>query len=269
MPSPMIHLAGKIRYAFTGGAQGDDDKPPKYLSFVYGFDPAFDKVGEAFLEYFKSYCFLQPDGAVLDVGSGIGRCAMPLTGYLNEKGLYRGIELREDGVEWCKSHIESKFPHFQFQHVDIQNATYHRGGKVTAENYQFPFEDNSFNLVFTKSVFTHLQHGVIRQYLRETARVLKPGGYCLHTFFLLNDGSRELQEKGYSQFDFKYPVEHGAAVSRLEPEKAIAFDENEITRLYKDAGLAIENPIHYGSWSGRTDGLSGQDIIVARKISDQ
>ena len=40
----------------------------------------------------------------------------------------------------------------------------------------------------------------------------------------------------------------------------------DMEELYKQVDLTIEKPIYYGSWSGREDFLSYQDIIIARKI---
>ncbi len=42
------------------------------------------------------------------------------------------------------------------------------------ENNAFPFEDNSFDIVFSKSVIEHI--GNPNNFMRETHRVLKPGG---------------------------------------------------------------------------------------------
>jgi len=42
------------------------------------------------------------------------------------------------------------------------------------ENNAFPFEDNSFDIVFSKSVIEHV--GKPNNFMRETHRVLKPGG---------------------------------------------------------------------------------------------
>ena len=42
------------------------------------------------------------------------------------------------------------------------------------ENKPFPFEDNSFDIVFSKSVIEHI--GKPNNFMRETHRVLKPGG---------------------------------------------------------------------------------------------
>lgn len=265
LPSPVHHALGRLYYRMTGRAADSPDKPPRHLSFVYGFDPAFDKVGGEFLDHFIRLCGLLPTHRVLDVGCGIGRCAMPLTRYLSPDGGYCGFDIREDGITWCRTHIESRFPNFRFQHIDLRNATYHPGGRAAPEGVRFPYEDNQFDLVFTKSVFTHLQADVIEHYLRETHRVLKPGGCSLHTFFLLNETSRVGQQRGTSQFDFRFPVANGAAVSRSEPEKAIAFEEDFILELYRRAALAVLPPIRYGTWSGRADGLSGQDFVIARK----
>jgi hypothetical protein len=45
----------------------------------------------------------------------------------------------------------------------------------------------------------------------------------------------------------------------------VAFEENYIRTLYGKYGLRIMEPIHYGSWCGRRNFLSYQDIIVASK----
>lgn len=265
LPSPVHHRLGGWYYRWINRSNDDIDKPPAHLAFVYGFDPNFDHVGDTFSSYFKTLAGLQPDHCVLDVGCGIGRCALPLTRMLSDQGHYDGFDIRLDGIEWCQKHITPRYPNFQFQHLDLANATYHPGGTVKAENTPFPYPDASFDFVFSKSVFTHLQAPVVTHYLTETARVLKPGGTTLHTFFLLNDVSRAGQANGTSQFDFRYPVLDGAVVSASEPEKAIAFEESFVREQYARAGLTIADPIRYGKWSGRADGLSGQDIIIARR----
>ena len=262
VPSSMYHAVKSAWYRLSGN-RDEIGKPPKHLRFVYGFDPDYEIVGEQFLNYFVSYGGLKPDHKVLDVGCGIGRCALPLTGYLDATGEYHGFDIREDGINWCRENISRKYPNFHFTHVNLANATYQPFGKQRAEQTCFPYEDGSFDFVFSKSVCTHLKGDVIAHYLRETRRVLKPGGRCLHTFFLLNETSKSGIEKGTSQFAFCYPFEHGASVSRTEPEKAIAFDECYIRDLYKQADLEVSEPVLYGAWSGRTDGVSGQDIILA------
>jgi len=45
------------------------------------------------------------------------------------------------------------------------------------------------------------------------------------------------------------------------PEHLVAQPENAVRGMAARQRLAIREPIHYGSWSGRT-GLSYQDIVV-------
>ena len=49
------------------------------------------------------------------------------------------------------------------------------------------------------------------------------------------------------------------------PEVAIAYNYDFIIKLYNTLNLNIIKPIYYGSWSGRKDALSSQDIIIDSK----
>ena len=70
-------------------------------------------------------------------------------------------------------------------------------GKNTRQRLTaFPCADNSFDLVFLTSVFTHMFAGDVENYLSEISRVLKPGGKCLITWFLLDEVSRKSGEPG-------------------------------------------------------------------------
>ena len=44
--------------------------------------------------------------------------------------------------------------------------------------WPFPFEDNSFDLVFTEHMIEHLDIGKVRRFLSEIFRVMKGGGTC-------------------------------------------------------------------------------------------
>src|SRR5690348_5915887 len=71
--------------------------PPSELCFVGDGD--FRAIGAEFLKRFVRHGGLAPRDRVLDIGSGIGRMALPLTQYL-ENGTYDGIEIVADGVAW-------------------------------------------------------------------------------------------------------------------------------------------------------------------------
>src|SRR5438132_6976996 len=100
---------------------------------------------------------LQPDSAILDVGSGNGRTAVALTKFLNPAGRYEGFDVVAEGIEWCTKKITPRCPNFRFRHVDVRNDSYNRRGTTTAALFRFPYDDDSFDLVVLMSVFTHMR----------------------------------------------------------------------------------------------------------------
>jgi SAM-dependent methyltransferase len=225
----------------------------------------YKEVGAEFLSYLVELCALQPDDAVLDVGCGSGRIAMPLTGYLNREGHYAGFDVSRKAVAWCKENISRSHPNFDFRVADIQNGFYHRKGKIPPSEFLFPFPDASFDVVFLASVFTHMFPPDVKHYLHEIVRVLKPGGRCLSTFFLLNEESAALIEAKKGSFNFKHERQGYRTVSAIWPEVSIAYPEPFVRDLYGKCSLQLREPLCYGSWCGRTDYMSGQDVVIAVK----
>ena len=237
--------------------------PPELSNFVGKGD--FEQHGQNFIRHFIDLADLQPDHRVLDVGCGIGRMAIPLTDYLSPQGGYWGFDIVKKGIKWCQKRISSKFHNFHFQHSDVYNLHYNSRGKIQGQDYQFPYESNFFDFVFLTSVFTHMLPADMEQYLSEISRVLKTGGKCLITFFILNEEAMHLIQTGQSTQDFKYQLD-GCSTTNLEyPEAAIAYSEEYIIETYKKYGLSITHPINYGNWCDRENFLSYQDIIVASK----
>jgi SAM-dependent methyltransferase len=225
----------------------------------------FVKTGNEFLEFFKRYGGLEPTSRVLDVGSGQGRMALPLTEFLAPSAQYVGIEIVPEGVRWCRKKYR-QFPQFRFLHADIYNKTYNPRGKIQASRYRFPLEDESFDFVFLTSVFTHMCPDDVQHYLREIARCMKPGGRCLITFFLLNETSLEEIRAGRSTL----PLQHKAfdiclTVDAQNVEAAIAYPEEYVLDAFGANGLSLVGGIHYGNWVPRKEFLSYQDILVAEK----
>lgn len=239
--------------------------PPASKTFLYGADPDFTVIGAEFLGHFTGLGGLKPNHKVLDIGCGIGRVAFSLTGYLAREGEYRGFDIIADGIAWCRENITPRHPNFHFEAVDIYNKTYNPRGKFSAATFRFPYQDNYFDFVYTTSVFTHMLPADMERYLAESARVMKRGGRCMHTFFLINDEALRLMVSETAVFNFIYKCEGYRTVSRIEPEKAVAYDEPAIRALYEKYQLKISEPIRYGNWCGRKEYLSGQDVVVAEK----
>jgi ubiquinone/menaquinone biosynthesis C-methylase UbiE len=225
----------------------------------------YEAVGKEFFRHLVQLCGLRPADRVLDIGCGCGRIAVPLTEYLNEQGSYEGFDIVPEQIKWSKRTIERRYPRFRFHLVDVFNKTYNPKGKYTANEYKFPFEDRSFDVVFLTSVFTHMLTADLQQYLSEIVRVLKPGGRTLITYFLLNEESRRLLDAGKGSLAFKYDVGGCLSTNREAPEAAVAYEESFVRSLYQKYGLKITEPIRYGMWCERAEFLSYQDIVVAAR----
>jgi SAM-dependent methyltransferase len=237
--------------------------PPDHLNFVGGGN--FLEIGNEFLALFRDLGGLKPDDRVLDVGSGIGRMAVPLTTYLSREGSYEGIDIVPHGIEWSSANITKRFPRFRFQLADIRNKWYNANGRVGAAEYRFPFADASFDFVFLVSVFTHLLPAEVDNYLAEISRVLKPGGRCFASWFLLNAESESLIAAGKSTLAFKFPIEGGLTVNAEAPEETVSYQQERVSALYARNHLDVAPSIHFGSWCGRGEFLTYQDVYVAQK----
>ena len=251
-------------YDLYDGLSGQRDAmiPPRGMIFTGSGD--FKAQGEKMLEYFRTLAGLKPEHSVLDIGSGIGRIAIPLTSYLDEKGRYEGFDVVKRGVDWCRKQVSSRYPNFNFQHIDLDNDLYKSGG-ASAANFKFPYEDNSFDFVVLTSVFTHMLPAEVANYLKEIQRVLQPGGRCFATFFIWNDESAKGVKKNPA-FTFPYDKGHYRLMDEQVQAANVAFDETYLDQLIQEAGLKKE-ATYYGFWPGRKkeECKDFQDIVILEK----
>ncbi|QEH38552.1 hypothetical protein OJF2_71550 [Aquisphaera giovannonii] len=237
--------------------------PPPELDYGIRVDK-YHQIGEEYSRHCRELAGLAPDGRVLDVGCGFAPLAAGLTSYLSPEGSYVGIDAVPNGVEWASRTISPHYPNFRFAWIDAYNQTYRPNGRLDPRSYRFPFEDDEFDLVYMRSVFTHMLPDDVENYLSEVRRVMKPGGRSLITYFLLNSESTRLMG-GEGSF-INFPHDYGVYSKHYPgPEGSIAYREGHVRELYRQVGLTIVGPIHFGYWCGRESGRSSQDIIIATK----
>ena len=195
----------------------------------------------------KDLCRLKSNDTVLDLGCGCGRIASHFAtdGF---SGQYHGLDIVKPMIDWCRDNISAGYPNFHFHHADLDN-TYYRGGRGDAATYKFPFADNTFDVVFATSVFTHLVPGSARNYFNEIARVLRHGGRATFSFFLLNDEWRAIVASGTAiQINFAHEFSEGCRVfDPDDPEHIIAYEESHALKMIDQAGLCVERVVH-GGW---------------------
>lgn len=251
-------------------AQGKRDFPPLRLRRYVGPLRTFESSGTEFICYLRMLANLRHDTSFLDIGCGCGLLAIYLKEYLSKEGRYLGLDIDASSIRWCQRRISEANPTFQFKHMDVRSLAYNPRGRYTADNYTLPAGDTSYDLVLLKSVFTHMHANEIDHYLAEIARVLRPEGCCLATFFLLNHEQKRLAAEGRNMLDFAFGDEQCRHVYEHSPESAIAYNEAFIMQLLAKHGLSLLKPVVYGRWSGRDDGLSYQDMMLitpARTVS--
>lgn len=237
--------------------------PPHGLWFVGG-EADYKRVNQEYLGYFVDLGGLKPDDCVLDVGCGIGIMASSLAHFLTAQGSYAGFDIVPVGITWARDNITSRFPNFSFVHADIFNKHYNPKGKLSSLSFRFPYEDAAFDFVFLKSVFTHLLPDSIWNYLREIRRVLKPTGTCLATLFLMNPETTGLISRGQSSLElFPYSGDCYVVDAKF-PETAVGISQSAFLQWCEDSALILQTPIRYGSWCGRANYLSYQDIVLLR-----
>lgn len=233
------------------------------VEYVGGAD--FAALGQHLAEMATNAGGLQPHERILDIGCGYGRIAVPLTRYLAH-GTYDGFDVSPKAVRWCNDHIHGRFSNFHFTHADVHNGHYNRKGRIAPEAFVFPYASSAFDLVLASSVFTHLMPGAARHYIDESARVLKPGGRCLASFYILDAESLDKIRTVRTEPELRV-LDADTAVQRTEdPEAAIAFSEQSVRDMFAAAGLHVE-AIHRGSWRQRA-GLSYQDFVLATKAQE-
>lgn len=217
------------------------------------------------LRLLKNQINLIPDDFVLDIGSGVGRTAISLSGYLNSDSRYEGFDVVKKGVDWCNSKISKDYPNFNFKFIPLFNDLYNNS-KLKAENFIFPYENEFFDKIFTFSVFTHMQINEIQNYFKEINRVLKDDGLVFSTFFLYDNENEEYISK---KEDFNFPFKKNGF--RLMNNKVksgnIAIHKNKLNDLLNNENLIIVKIID-GFWKSNCknpESKEYQDIVIFKK----
>ena len=117
---------------------------------------------------------------ILDLGCGRGRLAQGLiaTGQ-GDYFHYAGIDNNKDDINYCQNTFMEKA--FEFHHFDMKNSMYNAGG-CKSDELEFPYKGKQFDIIYSWSVFSHLEPHDIDYYLALFRSLLKPDGVVFVTF---------------------------------------------------------------------------------------
>jgi len=236
--------------------------PPARLIYTGRGD--FLKQGKEWSDFFIIQIGLKPTDRVLDIGSGIGRIALPLKDYLTVE--YEGFDAVKVGVDWCAKNISIRYPHFRFQYFPLHNDLYNQSA-LKASQFVFPYTENEFNFACAISVYTHMLPAEVENYISQMERVLKSGAKAVCTFFVLTDDSIKIMNTGSGTFKFNITGNDQFALMDEKVKSAnVAYYVIYLEKLFANHSFEITTRIP-GHWCGREKkmALAFQDIWVIRR----
>lgn len=262
--APGADRAGDLPKAWLT-AEEDALVPPRQL-WVGPSDPIshYYRWAWEYLAYLTLLCDLRRESSVLELGCGHGRTARGLLDYLRHPGRYCGLDVDRVRIEDAHIRLHMNHPHFEFMWADVHNSHYNPHGRVSAESYVLPFSDETFDVIYAASLFTHLLPGETMNYFAQSRRVLKPKGKCLFSMFVLDHyrGRGTTISPNY-EFPHSYPDHPGVAIrDPLHPDAIIAYDFVTTERLAHQAGLKILRVLP-GLWSESSGiAVNEQDLVL-------
>jgi SAM-dependent methyltransferase len=292
-----FQLRKRLRAAFAGGKDAETTQsartsaqaepypyqiaydpelvPPRRLMSTEGIEVLEEwfRWGEEWSMLLRVYGLLRRDSVVLEIGCGLGRTAFPLRYVLSPTGTYDGFDIDEDKIRFLNERFHRAYPNFRFRWANVHNTYYNPGGTTSASAFRFPYPDDTFDIVYGASVFTHMLPEGMQRYLFESQRVLRDDGRCVFSVFLL-DNYRPGNDRplGFARPDFDFDHAFGNhgdrfAISRLEnPEEMTAYRLSLVDALAGEAGLKLLHDPLPGFWSGSFDQCVGaQDVLIMTK----
>ena len=160
----------RLTTLYRGDLDTQVPTPPEHLMYRVTANKNGRIVKEAgvrcmsnFLDALRQHRELSTVRRLLDWGCGCGRVTVHLLDFLAR---YQGLEIHGcdidgEAIAWCNEHVRPG----HFRHVDPYPP--------------LPWSDNSFDVVVSCSVFTHLSEELQELWLLEIRRILAPRGLFL------------------------------------------------------------------------------------------
>jgi SAM-dependent methyltransferase len=179
--------------------------------------------------------WMTPESDVVELACGAGRFTTGLARYYwygdAFRGTYLGVDIDPELVEWCRRAYPANF---RFECVGGRSSVYRPHGEPAAP--QIPASDASADFIFANSLFTHLLPEDFAGYLRETARVLRPGQVAMFTVFCL-EVLQELDLLG-TRWTLRHRSGEAFVESISHPEAAVAYERTWLKQAATDAGFS-------------------------------
>ncbi|MDR2010118.1 MAG: class I SAM-dependent methyltransferase [Bacteroidales bacterium] len=141
--------------------------PPFYMYETFGlnYESFYNKsesTAKWLISYFQKYSDLK-NIKILDWGCGPGRVIRHLSVIMDPSCEFHGSDYNKKYIDWCSK--------------NIINVTFKTNQLIPPLNY----EENTFDIIYGISIFTHLSEEMHHAWFCELMRVLKHGGILILT----------------------------------------------------------------------------------------
>jgi len=231
---------------------------PNVGSFVEGgretteeLEAGLSRVGRSFHDF----------DAILDFGAGCGRMLPHVVQRGRESAELHGSDVDEEAIRWAGKHLPQA------------------SWSVNGPEPPLPFDDEKFDLVYSVSIFTHLDEALQLRWLADVERVLRPDGIAL----LTTHGEEEFEAYRTGRVVSNTPscarrvAVHGSLSDERfihEPYVQSRWTSKDFPGADSTFGLAFHSEDYVRDvWDARLEILdilpravaSRQDVVVARK----
>jgi SAM-dependent methyltransferase len=226
LPIPPLHLRQSV------GVEGVEFFENPYAMLAFGEHVPADKYD-----------------SVLDFGCGCGRVARQMLLQSDSvPNRYLGVDLYKPSIEWCSENLNK--PGFEFRHINVYNAQLNPEGVL-----QSPIPtDETFSLVNSHSVFTHIIEPNLEFYFSECVRLMKPEAVMRATWFFF--------DKKY--FPMMQDFQNCLYINPEDPTNATIYDLGFVRALYRNFGQRIVKVVPPGvrghQWVVISANEAGDDV---------
>jgi SAM-dependent methyltransferase len=215
--------------------------PPNHLRIRIGMGNRFFTNQTKFLLGAESFWLhymgagaVKFDSTIVDIGCGCGRYGYHMRDFEDKDtrftGKYIGVDIDPDMVQWCQKNFDAE--RFEFVHSTHGSKSYKQTGAGDTK-YVLPIADGTVDFVFSISVFTHLLEREAKNYIEESLRILKPGGWMVQQFFCL-----DYPPPTYGgRHTFQHRIGNATVESLKVPEASVAYSEAFMLNLAREVGF--------------------------------
>lgn len=193
---------------------------------------------------------------IVDIGSGCGRWAHWLRDYnfrgRTFTGRYIGVDIDAEAIAWCEKHYDAE--RFRFHHSSHASVSYNQAGEQTS-HYTIPEPDHTVDLVVSNSLLTHVLETELENYIKESYRVLKPGGAIMHSHFNLDYPPATYG----TRHTFRHTIGNAQVESTEQPEAAVAYRTDYLFKVCRAVGFKDCEIVHMPG------GAQHQPILLCKK----